>query len=43
VFEIEVEAEDEHEAYASLDEWIADDFDDHIKTHSWDFGIEENE
>lgn len=43
VFEIEVEADNQQEAYESLNEWIEDDFDQHRTQSSWDFDIEENE
>jgi hypothetical protein len=34
-YEIEVEAEDTASAIASLDEWIADDFDDYETSGQW--------
>jgi hypothetical protein len=37
------EAKDEQEALATLDEWIAEDFDSYATTASWDFEVEEDE
>ena len=36
-YEIEVEAEDEMEAIKSLDDWMADDFEDFEVGARWDF------
>jgi phosphotransferase system HPr-like phosphotransfer protein len=36
-YEIEVEAEDEMKAIESLDDWIADDFEDFEVGARWDF------
>ncbi len=33
---------DEQAALATLDEWIADDFDSYVTTASWDFEVEED-
>jgi hypothetical protein len=40
-YEVEVEAEDEIGAYAELDDWIADDFEDFETAGQWDFDIVE--
>jgi hypothetical protein len=42
-YEIEVEAEDEQSALATLDEWIADDFEEYIRQNAWDFEVLVNE
>lgn len=42
-YEVEVEAEDEVGAYAELDDWIADDFEDFETTGQWEFNIIEEE
>lgn len=36
-YEIEVEAEDEMKAIESLDDWIADDFEEYQVDARWDF------
>jgi len=36
-YEVEVEAANEADAIASLDEWIADDFEDFETSASWEF------
>jgi hypothetical protein len=36
-YEIEVEAKDEMDAIKSLDDWIADDFEDYEVGARWDF------
>jgi hypothetical protein len=41
-FEVEIEAEDEVSAYAELDEWISDDFEDYSVNAQWEFGIIES-
>jgi hypothetical protein len=38
-YEVTVEAEDEVSAYAELDDWIADDFEDFETNGSWEFEI----
>lgn len=38
-YEIEVEAEDEGEAIESLNDWIADDFEDFETGAKWDFEV----
>jgi len=38
-FEVEIEAEDEVSAYAELDEWMADDFEDFETNTQWEFGV----
>lgn len=35
-YEIEVEAADEYAALKSLDEWVAEDFNDFIVNQQWD-------
>ena len=35
VYEVEVEAEDEADAIAQLDDWIADDFEEYQVDASW--------
>ena len=42
-YEVEVEAEDEVSAYAELDEWLADDFEDYETGGVWEFEIIEEE
>jgi hypothetical protein len=42
-YEVEVEAEDEVGAYAELDDWMADDFEDYETNGSWEFEIIEEE
>ncbi len=42
-YEILVEAEDEQAALATLDDWIADDFEDYNQTNTWDFDVLETE
>jgi hypothetical protein len=42
-YEVEVEAEDEVSAYAELDDWISDDFEDFETTGQWEFNIIEQE
>lgn len=42
-YEIEVEATNEDEAQASLNEWIDDDFKPYQTNAVWDFEIQENE
>jgi hypothetical protein len=42
-YEIEVEAEDEQAALATLDDWIADDFQDYAVQGTWDFDVLVNE
>lgn len=42
-YEILVEAEDEQAALATLDDWIADDFEEHIQQNTWDFDVLETE
>lgn len=42
-YEVEIEAEDEVGAYAELDEWISDDFEDFETNGSWEFEITEIE
>lgn len=37
VYEVEVEAEDEMAAIKSLDDWIADDFEEYEVDARWDF------
>lgn len=39
-FEIEVEADDESDAVAQLDEWIADDFVGHETYARWDLEVQ---
>lgn len=36
-YEVEVEATDEEDAIAKLDDWIADDFEDYEVGAKWDF------
>lgn len=36
-YEVEVEAIDEEDAIAKLDDWIADDFEDYEIGAKWDF------
>ena len=43
VCQFEVEAESEMKAYDSLDDWIADDFEEFIVDQKWDFDFEEVE
>jgi hypothetical protein len=40
---VPVEAESEDAAYASLDDWILDDFDPYKNHAEWDFEIQDNE
>lgn len=42
-YEVEIEAEDEVSAYAELDEWIADDFEEFETNGQWEFEITEIE
>jgi hypothetical protein len=42
-FEVEVEAEDELSAYAQLDDWISDDFEEFETGGVWEFEIIEEE
>ena len=42
-YEIEVEAEDEQSALAIFEDWIADDFEEHITQNAWDFEVLVNE
>lgn len=42
-FEVEVEAEDEVSAYAQLDGWISDDFEEFETGGLWEFEIIEEE
>ena len=42
-YEIEIEADDEQSALATLDDWIADDFEPYIQQNTWDFEVLENE
>jgi hypothetical protein len=42
-YEVEVEAEDEVGAYAELDDWMADDFEDFETNGCWEFEIIEEE
>ena len=42
-YEIEVEADDEQAALATLDDWIADDFEDYNQMNTWDFEVLLNE
>jgi phosphotransferase system HPr-like phosphotransfer protein len=38
-YSIEVEAKDEEEALASLDDWIADDFEEYETNAQWEFEV----
>ena len=38
-FEVEVEAEDELSAYAKLDDWISDDFEEFETGGVWEFNV----
>jgi hypothetical protein len=38
-YEIEINADDELDALAELDEWIADDFEDYETNGSWEFEV----
>lgn len=38
-FEVEVEAEDELDAYAELDDWNADDFEPFNTNATWEFNV----
>ena len=42
-YEIEVEADFDHQALGKLDDWIADDFEPYTKQNTWDFEVLENE
>jgi hypothetical protein len=42
-YEIEVEADDEQSALATLDDWIADDFEEYIQQNTWDFDVLETQ
>jgi hypothetical protein len=42
-YAIEVEAESEDKALATLNDWIDDDFKPHQTNAVWDFEIQENE
>jgi hypothetical protein len=42
-YEVEVEAEDEASAYAELDDWIIDDFENYETAGSWEFEVIEEE
>jgi hypothetical protein len=42
-FEVEIEAEDEVDAYAQLDDWISDDFEDFSVNAQWEFSAVELE
>jgi hypothetical protein len=42
-FEVEVEAEDELSAYAKLDDWISDDFEEFETGGQWEFNVIEPE
>jgi hypothetical protein len=42
-FEVEVEAEDELSAYAQLDDWISDDFEEFETGGVWEFETIEEE
>ena len=41
-YEVKVEAEDEASAFAELDEWIAEDFEDYEVHGSWEFEVIES-
>lgn len=43
VCQFEVEAEDSEAAYDSLDDWIAEDFEQFVVDQKWDFDFEELE
>jgi hypothetical protein len=38
-YEVEIDADDELDALAELDEWIADDFEDYETNGSWEFEV----
>ena len=40
-YELEVEAESAEEAYRSMDDMIADDFEPHETSNEWQFEIQE--
>ena len=42
-YEILVEADDEQSALATLDDWIADDFEEYIQQNTWDFDVLETQ
>lgn len=42
-YEVPVIAEDEQEALATLDHWIAEDFANYQKNATWDFEVLEDE
>ena len=42
-YEVEVEADDEVSAYAELDDWISDDFENFETAGQWEFNIIEKE
>ena len=42
-YEVEVEAEDEASAYAQLDNWISDDFEEFETGGLWEFEVIEEE
>jgi hypothetical protein len=42
-FEVEVEAEDELSAYAQLDDWISDDFEEFETGGLWEFEVIETD
>ena len=42
-YEVPVIAEDEQEALATLNDWIASDFADYQKDATWDFEVLEDE
>ena len=43
VYELVIQADSEAEAYAKLDEWIADDFTDYRTNVVWDFDVYETD
>jgi hypothetical protein len=42
-YEILVEAEDEQAALATIDDWIADDFEEYNQMNTWDFDVLETQ
>jgi hypothetical protein len=42
-YEVEVEADSEMDAIKSLDDWIADDFEDYETNAQWDFEADKEE
>ena len=41
LYEIELEADDELDAYAQLDEWQAEDFEPYAIDGNWEFDVQE--